>query len=88
MGLQGGKGFGWLIPRGCWPAEWPHVHPSGACLRVAGAMTVISGDRAAQSGHRARRGRLMRFCELARGLATPPGLWPHPMAGADAVVVA
>lgn len=32
------------------------------------AMTVASGDRAAQSGHRARLGRLMRFRELARGL--------------------
>jgi len=33
-------------------------------------MTVASGDRAAQSGHRARRGRLMRKRERARGLAT------------------
>src|SRR5258708_1914112 len=34
-------------------------------------MTVSSGDRAAQSGHRARRrGRLMRKRELARSLAT------------------
>jgi hypothetical protein len=30
------------------------------------AMTVTSGDRAAQSGHRARLGRLMRKRELAR----------------------
>ena len=39
-------------------------------------MTVSSGDRAAQSGHRARRwGRLMRKRELARG-------WrPSPLAG-------
>jgi hypothetical protein len=37
--------------------------------RPAGAaMTVASGDRAAQSGSRARRGRLMRLCELARGV--------------------
>src|SRR3974390_3258121 len=40
------------------------------------AMTVTSGDRAAQSGHRARLGgRLMRKRELTRGLATPPGWW-------------
>ena len=55
------------------------MHPFGTC-RVAGAMTVISGGRAAQSGHRARLGRLMRFRELTRGLATPPGRWPHPVA--------
>ena len=40
----------------------------------AGAMTVTSGGRAAQSGHRARQGRLMRFCELARGWRPLPGL--------------
>ena len=39
-------------------------------------------DRAAQSGHRARLGRLMRFCELAR-LGDPPGLG----AGVAAVMV-
>jgi hypothetical protein len=53
-------------------AEWSHMHPSGTC-QVAGAMTVLSGGRAAQSGHRARLGRLMRKRELTRGLATPPG---------------
>jgi hypothetical protein len=36
------------------------------------AMTVAFGDRAAQSGHRARLGRLMRFCELARGVVILP----------------
>src|SRR5258708_4482665 len=39
----------------------------------AGAMTVPSGDRAAQSVLRARHGRLMDDRELARGLATPSG---------------
>src|SRR5260221_6191026 len=65
LGVVGGPGIARL-------AEWSHMHPSGTC-QVAGAMTVFSGDRAAQSGHRARPGRLMRFCELTRGLATPPG---------------
>lgn len=35
-------------------------------------MTVVSGARAAQSGHRARQGRLMRVWELARGVAILP----------------
>src|SRR6266568_4793431 len=52
-------------------ARIPWNQPS----RWAGAMTVSSGDRAAQSGHRALQGRLMRICELARG-------WrPSPLAG-------
>jgi len=71
LGGVGGVGGRWC-PRVARLAEWSHMHPSGTC-RVADAMTVLSGDRAAQSGHRARRGRLMRFCELTRGLATPPG---------------
>jgi hypothetical protein len=45
-----------------------HSAPAGE----TGAMTVPSGDRAAQSGHRARLGRLMRKCELARGLRPLP----------------
>src|SRR6516162_6632018 len=57
-------------------------------LPGGGAMTVLSGDRAAQSGHRARRGRLMRFCELARGLATLPVCHGAPVGDADAVVMA
>ena len=74
-----GGSAGWF-PGRAWSAEWSHVHPFGACPG-AGAMTVTSGDRAAQSGHRARQGRLMRFCELARGLAAPLGRWPHHAAG-------
>jgi hypothetical protein len=42
------------------------MHPFGACL-VAGRHDRDSGDRAAQSGHRARPGRLMRSRELTRG---------------------
>jgi hypothetical protein len=40
------------------------------------AMTVASGDRAAQSGHRARLGRLMRICELTRGVVVLPVVGP------------
>jgi hypothetical protein len=36
------------------------------------AMTVASRDRAAQSGHRVRLGRLSRICELARGVVILP----------------
>ena len=44
------------------------------CLRGQAAMTVTSGDRAAQSATRARQwGRLVYFGELARGLAPLPG---------------
>jgi len=63
------------------------THPAPA-VRWRAAMTVASGDRAAQSGHRARRGRLMRFCGLARGLATLPVCHGAPVGGADAVVMA
>jgi len=75
---SGGSRGCWLVPGCAWLAEWSHMHPSGAGSGLgAGAMTVPSGGRAAQSGHRARRCRLMRFRELARGLATPPGWWAH-----------
>src|SRR5438094_1191162 len=76
----------WLVPRCAWLAEWSHMHPSGACLWVVGAMTVPSGGRAAQSGHRARRGRLMRFCELARGWRPPFGVCKRALAGPGAGV--
>jgi len=48
---------------------WVVGEVSHAPIRIppGAAMTVASGDRAAQSGHRARLGRLMRFCELAQG---------------------
>src|SRR6266576_5611401 len=69
----GGKGFGGWFPGGCVVGGVVSRAPIRHLPGVAGAMTVTSGDRAAQSGHRARQCRLMRFCELARGLATPPG---------------
>jgi hypothetical protein len=47
-----------------------HTHPFGRLHRERPPMTMASGDRAAQSGSRARQGRLMRKRELARGLAT------------------
>ena len=46
------------------------THPFGAGW-WAGTMTLVRG-RAAHSGQRVRRGRLMRFCELTRGLRPPP----------------
>ena len=51
------------------------THPAPA--PVAGRHDHNSGDRAAQSGHRARRGRLMRFRELTRGLAALPASEAH-----------
>ena len=44
-------------------------------------MTMYSGDRAAQSVFRARRGRLRLFFELTRGHATPPGAVTAPLPG-------
>jgi len=71
-GVGGVGGAGSLVFPGC--AVCGVVsHAPIRHLPGGGAMTVLSGDRAAQSGHRARLGRLMRFCELTRGLATPPG---------------
>jgi len=63
----------WLPGRGCWGgspelcglAEWvsqPPIRPPA----WAGAMTMSSGARAAQSVRRARRGRLRMIYELAR----------------------
>ena len=81
-----GRGVGWagsrVGVRGS--AEWSHIHPFGR-PPGAGAMTVPSGDRAAQSDLRARRGRLRVFFELARGLVPPPGLSPRPRRGAAVV---
>src|SRR5258708_17329109 len=62
-----GRGsLGWFPGWGArGPAEWSHIHPFGR-PRGAGAMTMPSGDRAAQSVRRARQGRLRLICELAR----------------------
>ena len=58
------------------------MHPFGSCPCGRGLMTVSSGDRAAQSGHRARQCRLMRKRERARSgprvkvLTQLPGVGP------------
>jgi hypothetical protein len=64
-GLACAKVAGWF-PGARGRRSGSHMHPFGACL-VAGRHDRDSGDRAAQSGQRARPGRLMRSRELTRG---------------------
>jgi hypothetical protein len=83
-----GRGFAGWFPGGRvrGSSEWSHIHPSGACPGWAGAMTVPSGDRAAQSVLRARHGRLMDNRELARGPGDPSGsVTTFPVGSAGAV---
>jgi len=87
VGVALGRGSPGLVPRvgGVWRSG-SHSHPFGR-PRGPGAMTVLSGDRAAQSVRRARQGRLRMIYELARGLATPPGLFHRvPVWAADAAL--
>src|SRR5215813_479534 len=67
-GLLGAGFAGWVRVSGG-VVSHPPIRPPAR----AGAMTMYSGDRAAQSVRRARRGRLRQIFELTRGHATPSG---------------
>src|SRR5215813_747925 len=72
-GLLGAGFAGWVRESGG-VVSHPPIRPPAR----AGAMTMYSGDRAAQSVLRARQGRRLRLIvELTRGHATPPGLSPR-----------
>ena len=58
-----------------WVAGVASHAPIRLLPQAGGRHDRASGGRAAQSGHRARRGRLMRICELARGSRPSPLAW-------------
>jgi len=87
IGSEEKPGGLWVwVARGAWVrrSSLTSTH-SAPARRGRVAMTMASGGRAAQSVLRARQGRLRRFFEFARGLATPPACHLRCLSGAGAV---
>src|SRR5262249_1051836 len=79
-GLRGAGFAGWVRVSGG-VVSHPPIRPPAR----AGAMTMYSGDRAAQSVRRARRSRLRQIFELTRGHAAPSRAVTAPLLGARRV---